>query len=349
MDLDIPMSQNITQFQQNGTTNVDHANSSTDSTLDLNEVNNVIPSWENVSHNLSNTQLIYDNPVVSEGVLDDGLAISHGQTMPQNSASVDVIPATNNSPSISATVGLIPNPANSDDNLVINLDDSSSEDSMDSGVTTNQHNELYVGMVFTNRNEFKLHMALYAINKKFRFRNIRSAPNGMVLRCFSSNCQWRVYATKLKDSDVYEIRKLDPIHTCSVDDRSGYQSQVTHHVVGEIMKAHFNGSGGGPKPGEIRQVMQGHIIRLLNRGLSKSGASWQRNDEGYWIFQRKPSDLGYTVLVKPKESFEELETIIRGRYKLKPETPLAMAYHPPEWMLEPDGTRRLPITVSTTS
>ncbi|CAN6907121.1 hypothetical protein Bca4012_076491 [Brassica carinata] len=77
--------------------------------------------------------------------------------------------------------------------------------------------------------------------------------------------------------------------------------------------------------------------------------AWQRNDKGYWIFQRKPSDLGYTVLVKPKESFEELETIIRDRYKLKPETPLAMAYHPPEWMLEPDGTRRLPITVSTTS
>ncbi|XP_048619968.1 uncharacterized protein LOC106363993 [Brassica napus] len=106
-------------------------------------------------------------------------------------------------------------------------------------------------------------MALYAINKKFRFRNIRSAPNGMVLRCFSSNCQWRVYTTKLKDSDVYEIRKLDPIHTFSVDDRSGYQSQVTHHVVGEIMKARFNGSGSGPKPGEIRQVMQGdHDVRI---------------------------------------------------------------------------------------
>ncbi|CAF1963223.1 unnamed protein product [Brassica napus] len=134
MDLDILMSQNITQFQENGTTNIDHANSSTVLTPDLNEVNNVVPSWENVSANLSNTQPIYDNPVVSEGVLDNGLVISDGQTMPQNSASVDLIPATNNSPSISATVGLIPNPANADDNLVINLDDSSSEDSMDSGV-----------------------------------------------------------------------------------------------------------------------------------------------------------------------------------------------------------------------
>ncbi|CAN7049063.1 unnamed protein product [Brassica oleracea var. botrytis] len=75
-----------------------------------------------------------DLVVLEPSVLDDGLAISDGQTRPQTSASVDVIPATNNSPSISATVGLIPNPANSDDNLVINLDDSSSEDSMDSGV-----------------------------------------------------------------------------------------------------------------------------------------------------------------------------------------------------------------------
>ncbi|CDY13323.1 BnaC06g14340D [Brassica napus] len=89
----------------------------------------------NVSNdNLLNTQPIYDNPVVSEGVLDDAIVIYNGETMPQNSANVDFIPATNNSPSISATVGLIPNPANADDNLVINLDDSSSEDSMHSGV-----------------------------------------------------------------------------------------------------------------------------------------------------------------------------------------------------------------------
>ena len=68
MDLDISMSQNISQLQQNGTINVDHANSLTDSTPDLNEVNNVVLSWENVSDNLSNIQTMYDNPVVSEGM-----------------------------------------------------------------------------------------------------------------------------------------------------------------------------------------------------------------------------------------------------------------------------------------
>ena len=48
MDLDIPMSQNISQLQLNGTTNADDANSSTDSTPDPYGVNNVVLSWENV-------------------------------------------------------------------------------------------------------------------------------------------------------------------------------------------------------------------------------------------------------------------------------------------------------------
>ena len=65
MDLDISMSQNISQLQQNGTINVDQ---SIDSTPDLNEVNIVVLSWENVSDNLSNTQPMYDNLVVSEGM-----------------------------------------------------------------------------------------------------------------------------------------------------------------------------------------------------------------------------------------------------------------------------------------
>lgn len=74
--------------------------------------------------------------------------------------------------------------------------------------------------------------------------------------------------------------------------------------------------------------------------------AWQRNEDGYWIFQRKPSDLGFSVLVNSTKAFEGLENLIRERYNLKTETPLAMAYHPPEWMLEPDGTRIAPATVA---
>ncbi|WZZ16046.1 hypothetical protein YC2023_109135 [Brassica napus] len=75
--------------------------------------------------------------------------------------------------------------------------------------------------------------------------------------------------------------------------------------------------------------------------------AWTRNDDGHWTFQRKPTDLGYTVLVKPTETLADLETIIRDRYKLPLDTPLSMAYHPPEWLLEPEGTRTPPTTLTT--
>lgn len=75
--------------------------------------------------------------------------------------------------------------------------------------------------------------------------------------------------------------------------------------------------------------------------------AWNRNEDGHWIFQRKPSDLRYTVLVKPDETFEDLETIIRDRYRLTAATPLSLAYHPPEWFLEPEGTRTPPTTLTT--
>nr|VDC95563.1 unnamed protein product [Brassica rapa] len=42
--------------------------------------------------------------------------------------------------------------------------------------------------------------------------------------------------------------------------------------------------------------------------------AWRRNDDGYWIFQRRP-----------------------------------IVYHPPEWLLEPEGTRTPPTPITTTS
>ncbi|WZY73100.1 hypothetical protein YC2023_005340 [Brassica napus] len=49
----------------------------------------------------------------------------------------------------------------------------------------------------------------------------------------------------------------------NVDDRSGYQSQATHTVIGGMMKARFAGNGGGPRPNDIRQAMEGdHDVHI---------------------------------------------------------------------------------------
>lgn len=70
--------------------------------------------------------------------------------------------------------------------------------------------EVAVGMLFKSRDDFRQHMAVYAINRKFRFRNRKSELGLMVLECCGVDCPWRVYAVKLKDAKVFEIRRVNP-------------------------------------------------------------------------------------------------------------------------------------------
>ncbi|XP_018461911.2 uncharacterized protein LOC108832956 [Raphanus sativus] len=99
-------------------------------------------------------------------------------------------------------------------------------------------------------------MALHAITKKFHFKNEKSDPTMMILKCCGIGCPWRVYAVMLKDSDVFQIRTYEGKHTCTIDVRGGYQQQATASVVGELMRTKFAGVGAGPKPGEIRHMMR---------------------------------------------------------------------------------------------
>ncbi|KAF3523945.1 hypothetical protein F2Q69_00048074 [Brassica cretica] len=87
-----------------------------------------------------------------------------------------------------------------------------------------------VGMMFRNRDSFKQHIAMFAMAKKFCYRSAKSDPSMMILKCISSTCPWRVYATKLMDSEVFEVRKLASVHTCSIAECGGYQGQATSAV-----------------------------------------------------------------------------------------------------------------------
>uniref|UniRef100_A0A0D3C000 Transposase MuDR plant domain-containing protein n=1 Tax=Brassica oleracea var. oleracea TaxID=109376 RepID=A0A0D3C000_BRAOL len=72
--------------------------------------------------------------------------------------------------------------------------------------------QLKVGMMFRNRDSFKQHIAMFAIAKKFCYCSVKSDPSMMILKCISSTCPWRVYATKLKDSEVFEMLAIPCSH-----------------------------------------------------------------------------------------------------------------------------------------
>lgn len=122
---------------------------------------------------------------------------------------------------------------------------------------------IYVGMVFQNKEVFKLHMSMFAVNRKFNFRIVRLAPECMVLKYTGIGCKWRVYAVRLKSSEMYEVRRAKLDHGCTVDERSRYDKKATATVIGEMMRGKFAGSGKGSRPIEMIQMMQGdHEVRI---------------------------------------------------------------------------------------
>ena len=74
--------------------------------------------------------------------------------------------------------------------------------------------------------------------------------------CVGITCPWRVYATKLEDSDWFEVRTTVLQHTCSVDARGDFHKQASTAVIGKLMRTGYVGVGRGPRPNELRRLLR---------------------------------------------------------------------------------------------
>ncbi|KAG7594112.1 Zinc finger SWIM-type [Arabidopsis thaliana x Arabidopsis arenosa] len=115
---------------------------------------------------------------------------------------------------------------------------------------TYEGDDIFVGRVYKNKEDFKFKMAIHALQRKFHFRHTRSDKKVVLLNCVADSCPWRVYVVRLEDSDNYQVRSACLEHTCSVEARSNYHKQASARVVGEFMRPQYMGAGTGPTPGD---------------------------------------------------------------------------------------------------
>lgn len=99
-------------------------------------------------------------------------------------------------------------------------------------------------------------MALHALANKYRFFVRKSEPGKVVLECTGVNCQWRVYAAKHAGSPRFEIKTLENTHRCTVAERGEFRKHATSSIVGGIMRSKYVGTGTGPRPGALRELMR---------------------------------------------------------------------------------------------
>ncbi|KAJ4910579.1 DBD_Tnp_Mut domain-containing protein [Raphanus sativus] len=121
---------------------------------------------------------------------------------------------------------------------------------------TPENGHLFVGQYFDDRDEFKTQMALHALANKYRYFVRKSEPGKVVLECTGVNCQWRVYAAKHVGSPRFEIKTLERTHRCTVAERGEFRKHATSSIVGGIMRSKYVGTGTGPRPGALRELMR---------------------------------------------------------------------------------------------
>ena len=77
---------------------------------------------------------------------------------------------------------------------------------------------------------------MIALKEKFEFRMIKSTTKLLVLQCVDNECKWRFRATKLGNSNFFQVMKYHSMHTCRLDMMSRDNRHASSWLVGESMR-----------------------------------------------------------------------------------------------------------------
>ncbi|KAH9676795.1 SWIM-type domain-containing protein [Citrus sinensis] len=106
-------------------------------------------------------------------------------------------------------------------------------------VSSCDSDDISVGKLFAEKNEFILQLRKVAFRDKFDFKIARSTTTRFEAHCCSESCKWRIRATRcLNEQNIpWVVKRIDNVHTCHnevlVDGRHQVRSQVVGHIIAE--------------------------------------------------------------------------------------------------------------------
>ncbi|KAK2650304.1 hypothetical protein Ddye_017793 [Dipteronia dyeriana] len=99
---------------------------------------------------------------------------------------------------------------------------------------------LKVGELFPSKRQLQSQICSYAFTNRFQTRVFKSDTTRYQVRCIVEDCNWRLRAAKVHNSDYFHIRKFDNQHTCSTEAQSPHQRQASARVIGEHIHEKFH-------------------------------------------------------------------------------------------------------------
>ncbi|KAG7586993.1 Transposase MuDR plant [Arabidopsis thaliana x Arabidopsis arenosa] len=123
---------------------------------------------------------------------------------------------------------------------------------------------IYVGRVFANKAELHKFLSVYAMQRLFSFRVLKSDKGRAIVRCVDKKCDWRIYATNHENSENLEIRTVRLRHTCDVSYRSRYSEKATAKILADLVSSKYANGKKGPRACELPEM----VLAELNVTIS---------------------------------------------------------------------------------
>ena len=155
----------------------------------------------------------------------------------------------------------------------------------------NKENRVKLNELFLDRNTLDMEYRLKALEDGYEFCTKKSNPNTHSIKCRRhAQCAWFVNAKRWKNSDVFQITKMNDVHTCDRTQTFPNHRNANKKVIAHIMKDKLEDDSRDLKPKDIQQ----DFLSKYKASISYKQA-WRGKDFGL-----------QTLRGSPLESFEML-------------------------------------------
>ena len=175
-----------------------------------------------------------------------------------------------------------------------------------------------VEQVFKNKDILSKSLRMIAINNKFQYKTKRSCQERLVLTCIDPSCEWYIRARRIKNSDLFIVKKYVDNHNCSLDVVVGEHRQASSQAIGDCIKSKYMNPGNTCyRPNDIIRDMKddyGISVNYNKAWRAREHALEAVRGAPNESYQKLPSFL-YRLKIQNPGSVTDLETDCKHHFK----------------------------------
>lgn len=136
-------------------------------------------------------------------------------------------------------------------------------------ITTNQptpynrSSRIVSGQIFDTKDQMIIELGTKFLEEGFEFRTKRSSTTRYEAVCVRENCGWHMTASVVGNGNMFHVRTLVDVHTCSKTQLIANHRQANKKVLGHILKENFIDASRALRPNDIvHDINQQYGIKI---------------------------------------------------------------------------------------